>query len=65
MKIFINKADKVIVVPRGTLQTLPVDEIKRMGFIIDESPITNNITTKFFKKNKNRKKNKKTNYKKK
>lgn len=48
MKIFINKADKVIVVPRGTLQTLPVDEIKRMGFIIDESPIITNTTTKFF-----------------
>ena len=65
MEIFINKTDKVIIVPHGTLQTLPVDEIERMGFIVNESPIINNTTTKFFKKNKNRKKNKKTNYKKK
>lgn len=65
MKIFINKIDKVIIVPHGTLQILSADKIKEMGFTICESPITNNTTTKFFKKNKNRKKNKKTNYKKK
>ena len=62
MEIFINKTDKVIIVPHGTLQALPIDEIKKMGFTIDESPVINNPTTKFF--NKNRKKNKKTNYKK-
>lgn len=62
MKIFINKTNKVIIVPHGSLQVLPTDKIKEMGFTIDESPILNNTTTKFFKKNKNRKKKKKINY---
>lgn len=64
MKIFINKIDKVITVPHGTLRILSVDKIKEMGFTICEAPIPNCITTNFFKKNKNRKKKKKTNYKK-
>lgn len=65
MKIFLNKIDKVIIIPHGSLQILPVDKIKEMGFATYVAPMLDNITTKFFKKNKNRKKTKKTNYKKK
>lgn len=65
MEIFLIKADKVIIVPHGSLQILPADKIKEMGFTICEAPIRNCIATKFFKKNKNRKKKKKINYKKK
>lgn len=61
----VDKLNKVVIVPHGTLQSFPVEEIKKMGFTTYEAPMLDNITTKFFKRNKNRKKKKKTNYKKK
>ncbi|MGL5204154.1 hypothetical protein [Cetobacterium sp.] len=60
----VDKLNKVVIVPHGALQSLPVEEIKEMGFTICEAPNFKGITTKFFKKNKNRKKKEKTNYKK-
>ncbi|MGL5459561.1 MAG: hypothetical protein ACRDBY_08095 [Cetobacterium sp.] len=55
----VDKLNKVVIVPHGTLQSFPVEEIKKMGFTTCEAPMLNNITTKFFKKNKNRKKRRK------